>query len=154
WYVNQYLKASGAFNWSTRVGSFKFSNCTGAPTPDYSLSASPTSLTIARGNSGGSTITVTSLNGFTSAVGLTVDGCPASTTCGLTRAWVTRPATASTTPPLTVRATAASPTGTVTLTVSADATHKTTVSLTITAPDFSISDSPSSQTITQGSPAS
>jgi hypothetical protein len=27
WYINEYLKSNGAFNWSTRVGSFKFSSC-------------------------------------------------------------------------------------------------------------------------------
>jgi len=27
WYVNQYLKANGSFNWSTRIASFKFSRC-------------------------------------------------------------------------------------------------------------------------------
>jgi len=27
WYTTEYLTANGAFNWSTRIGSFKFSNC-------------------------------------------------------------------------------------------------------------------------------
>ena len=27
WYTNEYLKANGAFNWSTRIASFKFSGC-------------------------------------------------------------------------------------------------------------------------------
>jgi hypothetical protein len=27
WYTNEYLKATGAFNWSTRIGSFKFATC-------------------------------------------------------------------------------------------------------------------------------
>jgi hypothetical protein len=27
WYVNQYLKQNGSFNWSTRIASFKFSGC-------------------------------------------------------------------------------------------------------------------------------
>jgi hypothetical protein len=33
WYINEYLKSSGAFNWSTGIGSFKFTNC-GVPPPD------------------------------------------------------------------------------------------------------------------------
>ena len=33
WYINEYLKSSGAFNWSTGIGSFKFTSC-GAPPPD------------------------------------------------------------------------------------------------------------------------
>jgi len=27
WYTNEYLKNTGAFNWSTRIGTFKFSTC-------------------------------------------------------------------------------------------------------------------------------
>lgn len=27
WYTNEYLKANGSFNWSTRIGSFKFPGC-------------------------------------------------------------------------------------------------------------------------------
>jgi hypothetical protein len=27
WYINEYLVSDGAFNWSTRVGSFKFTSC-------------------------------------------------------------------------------------------------------------------------------
>ena len=27
WYTNEYLKASGTFNWSTRIAAFKFPAC-------------------------------------------------------------------------------------------------------------------------------
>lgn len=27
WYASEYLKASGSFNWSTRIASFKFPGC-------------------------------------------------------------------------------------------------------------------------------
>jgi hypothetical protein len=27
WYVGQYLKANGTFNWSTRIASFKIASC-------------------------------------------------------------------------------------------------------------------------------
>jgi len=27
WYTNEYLKASGTFNWSTQIASFKFPGC-------------------------------------------------------------------------------------------------------------------------------
>ena len=44
WYVNEYLKSDGAFNWSTRVGSFKFTGCGAAVTATTTgLSASPAS---------------------------------------------------------------------------------------------------------------
>ncbi len=36
WYTNEYIPSNGAFNWKTRIGSFKFSSCGGStatPTP-------------------------------------------------------------------------------------------------------------------------
>ncbi len=27
WYTNEYLKSSGTFNWSTRIGNYKFPGC-------------------------------------------------------------------------------------------------------------------------------
>ena len=41
WYTNQYLKTTGSFNWSTRIGSFKFPGCGSTPVPDFTLAASP-----------------------------------------------------------------------------------------------------------------
>lgn len=152
WYINEYLKSSGAFNWSTRIGSFKFTGC-GTASPDFSLSASPSSLTVPRGTTGTSTITVTSLSGFNSLVTLTVSGCPAFTTCVVNPASATPPANSSTTSTLTVTTNVGgtTPTGTTSLTISGNAgVHTASVSLTVTAPDFSLSASPASQTVTQG----
>lgn len=157
WYINQYLKSDGAFNWSTRVGSFKFTGCGSAAAPDFSLSANPSSLSIAQGSSESSTITVTSLNGFSSAVALSVTGCPQFTTCALNPASVTPAANGSTTATLTITTNVGgtSPTGTYSLAVSGNSgAHTTPVSLTITAPNFSVSASPTSVTISQGNPAS
>jgi len=49
WYTNEYIPSNGAFNWRTRIGSFKFSNCGGGtpsptptPTPTAIPSATPT----------------------------------------------------------------------------------------------------------------
>ena len=39
WYTNQYEKVNGTFNWSSRIGSFVFSNCGGGGGPAVSLSA-------------------------------------------------------------------------------------------------------------------
>jgi hypothetical protein len=49
WYTNEYLKANGTFNWSTWIASFKFPNCGTAPTPDFSLSASPARQPVVQG---------------------------------------------------------------------------------------------------------
>src|ERR1041385_8498989 len=49
----------------------------GGGTPDFSLSASPSSLSVTQGSSGSSTITVNKLNGFTGSVSLSASGLPA-----------------------------------------------------------------------------
>src|SRR5256885_16964359 len=33
WYTQEYYAATSQFNWRTRVGNFKFPNCTATPTP-------------------------------------------------------------------------------------------------------------------------
>jgi hypothetical protein len=44
WFSSQYEKTSGTFNWVTHVGSFSFPSCGAAPTPDFTISASPASV--------------------------------------------------------------------------------------------------------------
>src|SRR5258708_4587963 len=92
WYTTEYIPSNGAFNWRTRIASFKFPSCGGVA--DYSLSASPNSLTIVQGNSGASTITVTPSNGFNGSVSLSASGLPAGGTASFNPA-----STTSTTPP-------------------------------------------------------
>jgi hypothetical protein len=50
------------------------------PTPDFYLDASPRNLTVSRGESGNSTIIVTSVNGFSESVSLTVLNVPTGVT--------------------------------------------------------------------------
>jgi fibronectin type 3 domain-containing protein len=45
WYTNQYQAATGSFNWSTRIGTFKLPGCGGPTAP-----GSPTSLSATAGN--------------------------------------------------------------------------------------------------------
>ncbi|MDE3228489.1 MAG: hypothetical protein KGO05_01310 [Chloroflexota bacterium] len=45
WYTTEYIPSNGAFNWKTRIGSFKFSSCGGTtptPTPTTGATATPT----------------------------------------------------------------------------------------------------------------
>ncbi len=49
WYTNEYLKADGAFNWSTRIGSFKFPSCTSAPPVLTTITVSPSSASVQTG---------------------------------------------------------------------------------------------------------
>jgi hypothetical protein len=136
WYTQEYIKANGTFNWSTRVGSFKFPSCGGAPPPpDFSVSTSPASLSIVQGNSGSSTVTVGSLNGFSSAVTLSASGLPSGVTASFSANPVTPAAGGSATSTLTLTASATAATGTVTVTVTGTAgstSHNASLSLTVT----------------------
>ena len=117
-----------------------------AATPDFSLSASPTALTVAQATSGTDTITVTPKNGFNGTVAFTASGLPSGVTASF-----------STTGVMTLAASSTAATGTSTVTVtgtSGSLSHTTTVALTVSAaapaPDFSLSASPSIVAISQG----
>ncbi|GAC1569920.1 MAG: hypothetical protein NVS3B18_01590 [Candidatus Dormibacteria bacterium] len=64
YYTGEYLQADGTFNWSTRVGTFKFPSC-GTPPPTVS-SISPTS-----GPGGGGTTVTVNGTGFSTTAGAT-----------------------------------------------------------------------------------
>ncbi|HYL96676.1 MAG TPA: protease pro-enzyme activation domain-containing protein [Terriglobales bacterium] len=118
------------------------------PVGDYTLSASPSSLSIVAGTSGTSTITVTPQNGFNGSVSLFASGLPS----GVTASFSTNPATATST--LTLTASRTATTGTVTVTItgaSGNLSHTTVITLTVASPpNFTLSASPSSLTVTQG----
>jgi len=84
----------------------------GVPTPDFSVSCSPSSLSVAQGGNGSSTCTVTSTNGFSSAVALSCSGQPAGVTCGFSPASVTPPANGSANSALTITVAGTTATGT------------------------------------------
>src|SRR6266568_3909335 len=79
--------------------------------PGFTLSASPTNLTLVQGAAGSTTITISPLNGFSGNVNLTVSGLPS----GVSAIFGTNPATTSSL--LTLSATGAATTGTVTVSV-------------------------------------
>jgi hypothetical protein len=158
WYTNMYEAVSGSFNWSTAIGSFKFPGCGATATPDFTISANPSSLSVTQGGAAGtSTITVTSINGLVDTIGLSVTGCPANATCALTLYSVTPPANGSVTSTLSVTAAANTPAGPYTVTITgqggASGPHSTTVTVIVNAPtpDFTISASPTSLTVRRGS---
>jgi len=118
------------------------------PAPDFALTASPSGVSIVQGTSGGGTITVTPLNGFSGSVSLSASGLPS----GVAASFGTNPTTGMSTMTLTASITAT--TGTVPVTIkgmSGSLTHATGVTLTvIAAPDFALTASPGSVSITQG----
>jgi hypothetical protein len=152
WYTNEYIPSNGAFNWRTRIGAFKFSGCGGTPTNDFSISASPSSLSLVQNTQGTSTISTATTSGTAQTVNLTVSGVPSGASASLSPTSVTSGGSST----LTVNAGTAAA-GSYTLTVTGtgtSATHSTTVALTVTTPvtnDFSISASPTSLSIAQGS---
>jgi len=158
WYTNQYYPQTASYNWYTFIGSFKFNSCGSTASPDFSLSESPSPITVHAGASNSGSVTVTSLNGFNSAVGLSTT-CPATgatITCTLSPTTVT-PATGSPAPSTLMVAAAANAGGTYSYTItgmssSPSLSHTTTFSVSVLtpAPDFTISDSPSSLTISRG----
>ena len=118
------------------------------PAGDYTLSASPSSVSVAQGAKGASAITVNPLDGFDSSVSLSASGLPTGVTAGF------NPKSTKATSTLTFTASDAAALGTVTVTItgtSGNLSHTTTLSLTVTPrPNFALSASPSSLSLAQG----
>jgi uncharacterized membrane protein len=124
------------------------------PTADFSVSASPASLSLVQGSSGSSTISTVVNGGFNSAVSLSASGLPPGVTASFSPASIAAPGSGSST--LTVTASSTATTGSATVTVTATGagvTHTATISLMVTSaatPDFVVSASPTSVSIGQG----
>ncbi|HUI81674.1 MAG TPA: hypothetical protein VLY24_27310 [Bryobacteraceae bacterium] len=122
-----------------------------APTPDFSLTTSPASQTVVQGSGTSYTATVTPSNGFTGSVNLTASGLPAGASVSFNPNPV---AGGSGTSTVTVNTTQSAQTGTFTITITGTSgalVHQTSVKLVVkSAPDFSFTASPSSQTVVQG----
>jgi hypothetical protein len=151
WYTTEYIPSVGEFNWKTRIGSFKFPGCGGTVTNDFSIGASPSSLTINTNASGNSTISTAVTSGSAQTVALSVSGLPSGATASFNPASVTAGSSST----LTIN-TGTAATGSYTLTVTgtgASATHATSVSLNIgtaVANNFKLYSSPASLTLPQG----
>ena len=142
------------------VGGFGIVGCGGsskpAVTPSFSIAASPATLSLTSGASGQTvSVTATAANGFTGAVAVAISGLPAGVTAKPTTLSLT-PGTAQTVT-MTAADSAAAGSATVTLTgTSGTLTGSATVALTVAAPppDFSLSVSPSTASITAGAAGS
>ena len=101
---------------------------------DFSMSASPASLTVVQGGGGTSTISTTISGLFNSAISLSASGVPAGTTASFNPTSIAAPGSGSSTMTLNVGATTAAGTYSITVTgTGGSTTHTTTVSLTVTA---------------------
>jgi hypothetical protein len=121
---------------------------------DFSLTASPATLTLTAGATGQAVaVTANALNAFTASVNVTLSGLPAGVTANPSTLTLT-PGTAQNVT-LTAASTAAAGMATITLTgTSGNLGQRTTIALTITAaapaPDFSLTVAPTSLVLTAG----
>jgi len=123
---------------------------------DFTISASPASLTVLQGNQGSSTITTTISGGFNASIALSASGAPSGTTVSFNPASIAAPGAGTSTMTITVGT--STPTGTYPISVSGSGggiQHTATVTLTVTAaPNFTISASPASLSVLQGNQGS
>jgi kumamolisin len=113
--------------------------------PNFTISASPSSLTVKQGANGSSSISIAAVDGFSSAVSLSASNLPSGVTVGFSPASVT--GSGSSTATFTVASSTAAGTYSITITgTSGSLSHSTTVTLTVS------SSASSSYTITPHSP--
>jgi kumamolisin len=147
--------------WGSPNGSGLLSALAGTPAaPGFTISASPSSVSVVQGNNGTSTITTSVFGGLNSTVTLSDSGAPSGVTVTFGTNPIAAPGSGTSTMTIAVGSTTATGTYTITVTGSATGpsgtiTESTTVSLTVTAAgssgNFSLSASPTSLTVTWGS---
>jgi hypothetical protein len=152
---SEYQPAYGTttgWDFASGIGSVNAANLVNnwpAPIPNFTLSSSPNTVTIAQGTSGTSTITVTPQNGFSGSVALSVSGLPSGVTASFS------PKTASTSSTLTLKASATAILGAATVTIngkSGTLMNATPIALTVIKPlgKFTLTASPTALTVAQG----
>lgn len=106
----------------------------GGGTPDFTIGASPSSVTVSQGSNATSTITVTSVSGFSSATTLSASGLPSGVTTAFNPNPVTPPSGGNVTSLLTFTASPTATLGTSTVTVtgtSGTLSHSANITLTV-----------------------
>ena len=142
--------------WGSPNGVWLINALTGgsSPTPNFSISASPSSVSVVQGSNGSSTISTAVVDGFNAAIALTASGQPTGVTVTFNPTSIAAPGSGSSTMSMAVAATTATGTYTITITgTGGGITQKTTVALTVTAAagaDFSISASPTAISVVTG----
>src|SRR3979490_1221644 len=120
------------------------------PAPDFSISLTPSSQSVAQGNGTNYTVTITSANGFSDTVSFSVSGLPSGASASFTPSTISGQGTST----LNVATISSTAPGSYTLTITASTasiSHRVTGGLTVqSAQDFSLSASPLSLTIVRG----
>ena len=107
---------------------------TSAPNPDFSVSVSPSSVSVKRGRTASYTVTITPSNGFTGSVALSLSGNPAGTNGTFNPSPVNISSTSAVTSTLKVTTSFSTPSGTSKLTVTGTGgghIHTANASLTV-----------------------
>jgi subtilase family serine protease len=135
--------------WGTPNGSGLINALAGTAGSNFTLSALPSSVSLRRGGSATSTITITPVNGFSGNVTLAASRLPK----GVTASFSPNPATSTSV--LTLRATSTARAGTATVTITGSSgglSASTTITLTVEAlGNFTLTASPKTLTVAQGS---
>jgi hypothetical protein len=116
---------------------------------DFLFSATPSTKTVSSGSSAAYSVSTTALRGFNGSVSFTVSGLPAGASATAVPAAITGTGTST----VTINVPSSVTAGNYPLTITAAAgalSHTAQVTLTVVAPDFSISAIPTTQTVTAG----
>ena len=130
WYTDEYLTSTGNFNWHTRIGSFKFSQCGGTTTNDFSISVSPASGSVTAGSSTSATVSTAVTSGSAQTVSLSASGLPSGASASFSPSSVTAGGSST----MTISTSSTTPAGTYSVTITGtgtSATHSTTYTLTV-----------------------
>jgi hypothetical protein len=76
WYANEYLPATGNFNWHTRIASFQLPGCASNGGNDFTMSVNPTSVSATAGGSATATVGTSVVLGTAETVTLSASGLP------------------------------------------------------------------------------
>jgi hypothetical protein len=137
--------------WGSANGQHLIDDLAGPQVPGFWILAAPSTISLDLGASSSTTVNVTDAGGFTGNVTLTVT---TPLPNGVTASWGTNPTSGNSV--LTLAASSNATAGTYTLTItgtSGSLTKTTTVALSVHAPDFLLSTSPTSLGLNQGSSA-
>ena len=112
WYTQEYIPATGSFNWKTRIGNFKYPGC--SLTPTFTIAPTPTSQDICVPANAVYTVNVGSISGFSTPVTFSATGNPPGTTVGFS----TNPVTPGNSSTMTIGNTGAATAGPYTINMS------------------------------------
>ena len=128
------LSSAGA--WIMQMVAFRAAS--GGLPPNFTISASPSSLSVVRGNKGTSTITTTTSGGFNNSISLSASGAPAGATVSFSPNPIAAPGGGNSTMTISVGASTAAGTYPITVTGTGGGVQQS-ATLTLTVTGFSVS---------------